>query len=278
MQRAPEPFGSIFCDNTVDEVLVDGTGAMSVMRGHHCELQRSPFASRDDLADWLFAFATQTGVRLDPMRPATGGNFNAGAFRWHAVLSPVAASGPLLALRRHRFASLNLSSFVDGDDAQRLVTAFQSGSPLVVAGPTGSGKTSLLAALLTECALNERVVILESLEELPQASPHWVRLIERAPNLEGKGGVGLARLFQESLRLRPDRLVIGEVRGVEARVFAEAALTGHRGVVTTMHANSRDHVLARLRALAPPELVRELEDQLIVVTIAASHRIQLFFP
>ncbi len=268
MKRAPEPFESVFRDEAVDEVLVSGRGTMSVVRGRRIESGRSPFADREAFAVWLFELAREHGTRLDPMRPAAGGSLGGGAFRWHAVLSPVAADGPLLALRRHRFEALPLGAFVGGDGARLLAAAFDHGKPLVIAGRTGSGKTSLLAALLAERAATERVVILEALEELPQASPHWVRLVERAPNLEGKGGVALPRLFQECLRLRPDRLVIGEVRGTEARVFTEAALTGHRGVVTTMHARSREQVLARLRALAPPELLRELEDELVVVSMS----------
>jgi pilus assembly protein CpaF len=267
MHRAPEPLGAVFHDDAVDEILTDGTGAMSVLRAGRAEHVRSPFADRDELAGFLFELAAASGVRLDPLRPATGGSIGGGAFRWHAVLGPVAAAGPVLALRRHRFHSLRLARFTTGDAARALQTAFEVGRPLVIAGPTGSGKTSLLAALLTERAAAERVVILEALEELPQASPHWVRLVERPPNLEGKGAVTLARLFQESLRLRPDRLVIGEVRGPEARIFAEATLTGHRGVATTMHASSRAQVLVRLRALLPSELFDELAANLVVVTM-----------
>lgn len=268
MRRAPEPFGAVFSDEAVDEVLVDGLGRMSVVRSGRSERQRSPFKGRDALAEWLLAAAEETGARLDPLRPATGGRLG-GAFRWHAVLSPTAPDGPLLSLRRHRFASLKLAAFAEGSVADALLMAFECGRPLVIAGPTGSGKTSLLAALLAERAAHERVVCLEAFEELPDASPQWVRLVERTPNLEGKGGVTLARLFHESLRLRPDRLVLGEVRGAEARLFAEAALTGHRGVLTTMHAGSRAQVLARLRALVPAELFAELAAELVVVSMRA---------
>lgn len=262
-----EPFEEIFSDPTIDEVLVDGWGSMSVVRGEYHEARKSPFSDRDAFAEWLFTLAAASGTRLDPMRPAAGGSLQDGGFRWHAVLGGVAPAGPLLTLRRHRFGTIGTIGFAG--DLPALYQAFDAGKPLVIAGPTGSGKTTLLAALLAERAPAERVVVLESLAELPHASPHWVRLVERAPNLEGRGGIDLRRLLRESLRLRPDRLIIGEVRGVEARVFAEAALTGHRGVATTMHASSRSQVLARLSALAPAGLVDELVADLVVATLRA---------
>ena len=266
----PPFLADYFLDPEVEEVLINGGAAASVRLASGCvRLISSPFGDRDAMLDWLFDFVHLQGLRLDLRHPSAGGHVD-GRFRWHALLPHVAPEGPLIAVRRHRFDALGVESFAAGqpDLLMAIKDHFRAGKALVIAGATASGKSSLLAALLREEASGERIVLLETLAELPLCSSHWVRLVARAPDLAGRGGVTLARLLEESLRLRPDRLVIGEVRGAEARVFAEAALTGHGGVATTMHAGSPDDVLARLASLLDDAgLYAQLSEMLMVVVM-----------
>jgi pilus assembly protein CpaF len=240
-----------FADPAVDELLVNGTRSLGVVRQGCVTTEPSPFRDPWTLLCAIQDFAVEQGVRLDPLCPSAGGAFADHGYRWHALLPPLSPEGALLALRRHRFRELGLAAF-DASPVTRtaLVDAMKTRRNLLIAGPTGSGKTSLLAALLTATALQERVVVVESLEELPLASAAWIRLLERRANLEGAGRVDLRHLVREALRLRPDRVVVGEIRGEEAAPFLEAGLSGHGGLIATIHAGSVAQALARLRLLS----------------------------
>lgn len=230
-----------------DELLLDGCGAHLVGAGGSCAVT-SPFDGAEGLREFAVSLARHAQSRLDPMCGAAGGSVDHGAWRWHCLLPPLSRDGVLFSLRRHRFAALSLADFgLDEATEQQLRTALAQREHLVIVGPTGSGKTSLLMALLKECALHERVVIIESLPELPRLSPTWVRLAARAANVEGLGAFGLPQLLVEALRLRPDRLVIGEVRGPEAGTLIDALATGHTGVMATLHAGSAAAALQRLK-------------------------------
>ena len=235
----------------VDEVLVNGAASLWLVIANELVSRTNPFSSATELARWAQIFARSQGVRLDPVCGSAGGSFQEGVYRWHCVLPPLAPDGPLLCLRRHRFKDLQLHSFqADGSLLAELQTYMASRGNLLVAGPTGSGKTSIMAALLANHAQHERVVIIESTAELPLTSARAVRLLERRPNLEQVGAVPLELLLREALRLRPDRLVVGEVRGAEAGALCEALLTGHSGVMATIHASNAPDALVRLSLLA----------------------------
>lgn len=239
-----------FDDPSVDEVLVNGAHGAWAVGAAGTRSVSSPFGGEDELCDWLLAFAERREVRLDPVVGAAGGSLGDGDLRWHAVLPPLSRDGPLLSLRRHRFGQVRLGDFAgDPIDFARLREAMRRRVPLLIAGPTGSGKTTLLAALLKAEAAEERLVVIESLAELPRLSPYAVRLVARPPGLGGEGAVTVARLLAEALRLRPDRLVIGEIRDAEARAFVEAARAGHGGVMATIHAATPDEALRRLASL-----------------------------
>jgi pilus assembly protein CpaF len=174
--------------------------------------------------------------------------------RVHAVLPPVSASGTLLSIRvprRERFRLDDLAAagmFTDGQLA-RVRASILSRENILVTGAGGSGKTTLLAALLSEAAPDERIVMIEDVAELRVAHPHAVALEARQANLEGAGGIDMARLLREALRMRPDRLVLGECRGAEVRELLAALNTGHDGGAGTLHANSLGDVPARIEAL-----------------------------
>jgi pilus assembly protein CpaF len=174
--------------------------------------------------------------------------------RVHAALPPVSVGGTAISIRVPRAAGLSLdqlaaAGMATAEQRAALVAAVAARRNLLITGATGSGKTTLLAALLALAAPDERVVIVEDLAELQVRHPHVVSLESRQANLEGAGEIGLARLVREALRMRPDRLVVGECRGAEVRELFGALNTGHDGGAGTLHANSLADVPARIEAL-----------------------------
>lgn len=189
-----------------------------------------------------------TGRRLDRSQPVVDARLPDGS-RLCAVIPPVAVDGPCLAIRRFAVTPLGLERFTSGDGVallHRLVTARAN---VVVSGATSSGKTTLLGALAAAAAPGERIVVLEDTAELRLAHPHVVRLETRTATPDGVGEVTLADLLRAALRLRPDRLVVGEIRGAEAVHLLHALNTGHDGSLATLHANGAADALARLASL-----------------------------
>jgi pilus assembly protein CpaF len=174
--------------------------------------------------------------------------------RVHAVLPPVSTTGALLSIRIPRprplsLAELEAQGFFEGCSRDQIVAMVADRTNLLVTGAGGSGKTTLLSALLGAAAESDRIVVIEDVAELAPAHPHLISLEARQPNLEGAGGIALDRLLREALRMRPDRLVVGECRGAELRELMAALNTGHDGGAGTLHANSLADVPARLEAL-----------------------------
>lgn len=251
-----------FKDPQVSELLLKGAHAMSVVRGLALVEARNPFPDSHAFVSWVLSLARATGVRLDPVQGSAGGQLMVPDFaqhqgeptlslRWHCVLPPISIEGPVLSLRRHRFHSVSLGDFegFHGHE-QRLKDLWCQVRGILIAGETGSGKTTFLSALLKAYAPRERLVVLETLPELPPLSSHSVHLCERASSVEGVGAVGLERLLVESLRLRPDRLVFGEIRGHEAKGFCEALVMGHGAALSTIHASTVRDAKRRLVSLA----------------------------
>ncbi|MGO1850828.1 CpaF family protein, partial [Microbacterium sp.] len=177
-----------------------------------------------------------------------------GGVRVHAVLPPVAKGGTALSIRIPTVSGADLVELADGgtfDETVKvwLVRMIDARENVLVTGATGSGKTTLLGALLAHVPHSERIVTIEDVAELRVPHPHHVALEARQPNLEGAGGVGLPRLVRESLRMRPDRIVVGECRGEEVRELLTALNTGHDGGAGTLHASGLADVPARLEAL-----------------------------
>jgi pilus assembly protein CpaF len=175
--------------------------------------------------------------------------------RLHAVLPPVSPQGTCLSLRvppRRTFAldELVAAGSLPPAGAELLQRLVEARVPFLVTGGTGTGKTTVLSTLLSLVAPQERVVLVEDAAELRPSHPHVVRLEARVANAEGAGGVDLATLVRQALRMRPDRLVVGEVRGAEVRELLGALNTGHEGGCGTVHANRAEHLPARIEALA----------------------------
>ena len=246
------PLAALAADPGVTDLLVNGDGSVWVDRGEGVE-RADECVPADDLRPLAVRLAGVAGRRLDDAQPWVDGMLPGGV-RLHAVLPPLADGGPHLSLRfaRHRAGGVDTLlrlGAVTRDAAALLRALVAARASLVVTGGTGAGKTTVLAALLAECAPSERVVVVEDVRELDPHHPHVVRLQGRGPNVEGAGGVTLVDLVRQALRMRPDRLVVGEVRGAEVRELLAALNTGHEGGMSTMHANGPEEVPARFEAL-----------------------------
>jgi pilus assembly protein CpaF len=249
------PLDELLRDPRTTDVLVCGPGAVWVDRGKGLEPTGIRFP--DDAAVRRLAqrLAVAAGRRLDDASPYVDGWVADAGVRLHAVLPPVAADGTCLSLRVLRPAAHDLPALrglgtVDATGEALLRVVLAARLSFVVSGGTGTGKTTILAALLSAVDPRERIVCVEDAEELRPRHPHVVRLVARPANIEGAGGVALRDLVRQALRMRPDRLVVGEVRGAEVCDLLAALNTGHDGGAGTVHANSVREVPARMEALA----------------------------
>ena len=246
------PLAQLAADPSVTDLLVNGDGAVWLDRGRGME-RSSVRIEAADLRPLAVRLAGVAGRRLDDAQPWVDGVLPGGV-RLHAVLPPLADGGPHLSLRfaRHRPGGVDALArlgSVTPDMAELLRGVVAARTSLVVTGGTGAGKTTVLAALVAECPADERVVVVEDVRELDPEHPHVVRLQGRGSNVEGVGGVTLVDLVRQALRMRPDRLVVGEVRGAEVRELLAALNTGHEGGMSTLHANGPEEVPARFEAL-----------------------------
>jgi pilus assembly protein CpaF len=234
-------------DPEVTEIMVNGPGPVWVERRgvlacttivlSSLELQRS-----------IDRMLLPLGLRLDRLSPMVDARLADGS-RVHAVLAPLAVDGPYLTVRRFRALPLRLDELADLSTAQQLRDAVVDRSSILVFGPTGSGKTTLLNALGASVSAGERVITIEDTAELRLPGDHVVRLECRPATAEGVGAIDLRSLVRTALRMRPDRIIVGEVRGPEAFDLVQALLTGHRGGLATIHARTAIDALRRLETL-----------------------------
>ncbi len=246
------PLSAFLVDPAVTDVLVNGVDVW-IDRG--AGLVRGDFTFSSELQVRRLAqrLAAACGRRLDEGSPYVDARLPDGT-RLHAVLPPVATDGPYLSLRTFREHAFSLNDLVgvgtlSESGAQMLSAIVAARLSYLVSGGTGSGKTTLLATLLGEVPRDERIVIVEDAAELRPHHPHVVGLQARTANVEGAGAIGLRDLLRQALRMRPDRLVIGECRGAEVVDLLGALNTGHEGGAGTLHANTAADVPARLEAL-----------------------------
>jgi pilus assembly protein CpaF len=247
------PLEDLLRDPRVSDVLVNGAGEVWVERDG--ELTRTAVGFADDAAirAAVERVIAPLGLRLDRASPAVDARLPDGS-RLHAVVPPVAVDGPIVAVRRFTEAVSDLAALVAAEGIEEagadiLRSAVEDRSNLLVSGGTGSGKTTLLNLLSKEIPPTQRVVTVEDAAEL-RLSGHVVRLEARPPNAEGIGEVSVRHLLRHALRLRPDRIIVGEVRGPEALDMIQAMSTGHDGSMSTVHANTPEEALWRLETLA----------------------------
>lgn len=257
------PLETLLADDTITDVLVNAPDEVWVER--RGELERTDVAFDDErhLLSVIARAITPLGLRLDRSSPIVDARLADGS-RLHAVVPPATPDGPIVAIRRFTEAVTDLTGLVaagslDADTAERLRSIVLGRRNLLVSGGTGTGKTTLLNVLTRLIPAGERTVIVEDASEL-RAAGHHVRLESQPPNAEGRGGVALDQLVRAALRLRPDRIIVGEVRGPEALDLVGALNTGHAGSMSTIHANGPDEALLRLETLALSGIRRPAPD------------------
>ncbi|MDX6633142.1 MAG: pilus assembly protein CpaF [Solirubrobacterales bacterium] len=262
------PLEPLLEDSRVEEVMVNGPDRVYVERGGRIERTEISFASEQALRNTIERILAPLGRRVDELSPMVDARLRDGS-RVNVVIPPLSVDGPALSIRR--FASIRpdpdgLVEIGTLSPAARdaLSGAVRERRSILVSGGTGSGKTTLLNALSTFIAPAERVITIEDAAELQLRQPHVVRLESRPPSVEGRGAVTIRDLLRNALRMRPDRIVIGEVRGPEALDLLTALNTGHEGAMSTVHANSPADALRRLETLTlmagaglPHEAIRE---------------------
>lgn len=248
------PLQPFLDDPAVTDVLVNGPGDVWVDRGAGLEPVDVDLGGAASLRELAVRLAAAGGQRLDDASPLVDARLPDGT-RLHAVIEPVCTSGAVISLRVLRSAVLGVDA-LDASGAfpagarQTLEALVRARANVLVSGATGTGKTTLLAALLALVPAEQRIVCIEEARELAPAHPHVVHLTARQANVEDAGEVTLSALVRAALRMRPDRIVLGECRGPEVRDMLLALNTGHEGGWATVHANSPGDVPARLDALA----------------------------
>jgi pilus assembly protein CpaF len=242
------PLEPLLADPSVTEVMLNGPGRAYVERAGRIEPVVLALDA-DRIVRLVERVVAPLGLRLDRSSPMVDARLADGS-RLHAVIPPLAVDGPYVTIRRFGARAVPLDAFgCNGSAAAFLAWAIGAGWNVLVAGGTSAGKTTLLNTLSQAIGRDERVVTIEETTELRLAQPHVVRLEARPPNAEGAGSVGVRDLVRAALRMRPDRLVVGEVRGAEALDMLQALNTGHDGSMSTIHANGPADALARLETL-----------------------------
>jgi pilus assembly protein CpaF len=275
------PLEPLLADPDVEEVMVSGCAAVWVERAGRLHQTDVCFASEADLRHAIERILAPLGRRVDEAQPLVDARLPDGS-RVNVVIPPLALDGPSLTIRRFRRRGFSGADLVENGTLPAPVLDFLGRAVaarcnLLVCGGTGSGKTTTLNALSEFVGPDERVVTIEDAAELRLRQPHVIRLEARPPNLEGRGEVTIRQLVRNALRMRPDRILIGEVRGAEALDLLTALCTGHDGSLCTVHAGSPAEALRRLETLAlmaglglPHDVIREqIADALDLVVCQA---------
>jgi pilus assembly protein CpaF len=262
------PLEELLTDPHVEEVMVNGHERVYVERGGRIEVTDVRFASERALRDAIERILAPVGRRVDELSPMADARLADGS-RVNVIIPPLAVDGPSLSVRRFTAIrpdpdELVASGTLTPDLRGLLEAAIRERRSILISGGTGSGKTTLLNALSAYIDPSDRVITIEDAAELRLRQPHVVRLESRPPSVEGRGAVTIRDLLRNALRMRPDRIVIGEVRGAEALDLLTALNTGHTGALSTVHANSPVDALRRLETLAlmagvglPHDAIRE---------------------
>jgi pilus assembly protein CpaF len=247
------PLEELLADPLVEDVLVNAADEVYVERGGRLERTDVRFADAESLRDAIERILAPLGRRVDELSPMADARLGDGS-RVNVVLPPLAVDSPVLSIRRFSGERLDVQRLVElgtltPELSDMLAAAVAARESILVCGGTGTGKTTLLGALSALVDPAERVITIEDAAELRLALPHVIRLETRPASVEGRGEVSIRDLLRNALRMRPDRIVIGEVRGAEALDLLVALNTGHRGALSTLHANSPEDALRRLETL-----------------------------
>ena len=244
------PLEELLRDSSVGDILVNSAKWVYVERGGKLELTDVSFRDDGHLLKVMQRIAARVGRRIDESCPMLDARLTDGS-RINAIIPPLAIDGPMMSIRRFGTEPITAQKLIELGSATAEIMTFLEGCVrsrvnIVVSGGTGSGKTTLLNVLSKWIPENERAVTIEDAAELQLQKKHVVRLETRSPNIEGKGEVTQRDLLRNALRMRPDRIIIGEVRGSEAMDMLQAMNTGHEGSMTSIHANSPRDALGRI--------------------------------
>ncbi|WP_417812608.1 CpaF family protein [Thalassospira alkalitolerans] len=247
------PLERLLADDSISEIMVNGPNQVYVEREGQLELADITFRDDDHVLTIATRIVSAVGRRIDETTPLVDARLADGS-RINVTIPPLAVDGPTMTIRKFPKDDLQLADLVQRQSLTKDMAAFLQIATklrlnLLVSGGTGSGKTTLLNAISREIPTNERIVTLEDAAELRLQQPHVVRLETRAANIEGQGQIPMRQLFRNALRMRPDRIIIGEVRGDEAFDLLQAMNTGHDGSMSTLHANNPREALTRMENL-----------------------------
>ena len=275
------PLEALLADPTVSDILVNGSRQVYVERRGQLSLTDVTFADDDHLMKIIDKIVSRVGRRVDESSPMADARLPDGS-RVNVIIPPLALDGPVMSIRRFSVVPLTMANLVEYktltvEMAEVLQALSYAEVNLLISGGTGSGKTTLLNIMSGFIDPGERVVTIEDAAELQLRQPHVVRLETRPPNIEGKGEVTQRALVRNALRMRPDRIILGETRGAEALDMLQAMNTGHEGSMTTVHANTARDALARLENMLamggmnlPPKVARGQIASAINVVIQAN--------
>jgi pilus assembly protein CpaF len=247
------PLERLLADDSVSEVMVNSTDPIYVERDGVIAQTETRFVSVDHLRRVIERIVAQVGRRIDESSPMVDARLPDGS-RINAVIPPLAVDGPVLTVRKFSRDALDIEDLIrlatlNRPVADLLAACVRGGLTVLVSGGTGTGKTTFLNALSSFVPEDERIVTIEDAVELQLNQRHVIRLESRPPNIEGRGEVTIRDLVRNALRMRPDRIIVGEVRGVEALDMLQAMNTGHDGSLSTIHANGARDALARLETM-----------------------------
>lgn len=247
------PLEPLLADGAISDILVNTHRQVYVERQGRLEEASIRFADDAHLMTVIDRIVSRVGRRIDESSPMVDARLADGS-RVNAIIPPLAVDGPMLSIRRFPAQRLTMDDLLAGRSLSEPMARFlgalvQARVNMLLSGGTGSGKTTLLNILSAHIPSNERVVTIEDAAELQLQQPHVVRLETRPPNLEGRGEVTQRALVRNALRMRPDRIILGETRGAEALDMLQAMNTGHEGSMTTLHANTPRDAMARLESM-----------------------------
>lgn len=251
-------------DENITDILINGTHSLFLEKNGSLVSENNPFKETKQIQDFIERLLIPIGKRMDAAHPYADGRLLDGS-RFHILLPPIAVEGPFISIRKKKdHRQTPLENFGPSDLIDWLKEQVRQKKNLLVAGSTGAGKTTLLCRLLEQAGAEERIAVIEETMEIQANHPHLIHLEARPPSPEGIGGVTLRTLLKNTLRMRPDRIVVGECRGEEAFDMLQAMNTGHNGSLGTIHASSAMDALKRIESLAllagfqlPLKVVRE---------------------
>nr|WP_217646422.1 CpaF family protein [Nitrosomonas sp. Nm34] len=275
------PLEPLLADPTISDILVNTHRQVYVERRGKLEITDTHFANENHLRKIIDRIVSRVGRRVDESSPMVDARLPDGS-RVNAIIPPLALDGSLVSIRRFAVVPLKVDDLINYKSMTPEVAEIISGlvkakCSILISGGTGSGKTTLLNIMSSFIPPSERIITIEDAAELQLQQPHVVRLETRPPNVEGKGEVTQRSLVRNSLRMRPDRVIIGEVRGAEAVDMLQAMNTGHEGSMATVHANTPRDALSRIENMVgmaglnlPPKAVRQQISSAIVAVIQVS--------